>query len=138
MKFPDNFFDYVICLGALEHFLDMEEGVKEMVRVGKENALFCIVVPNINFLFWKIKGSKGTEQQDINENLLSLHQWKISLQKEGLEILKIYQDKWFMKKTKIFSSLNPLGMIKRVIYKLVWLFLPLNYTYQFIFILRKK
>lgn len=107
----------------------MEEGVKEMVRVGKENTLFCIVVPNINFLFWKIKGSKGTEQQDINENLLSLHQWKISLQKEGLEILKIYQDKWFMKKNKIFSSLNPLGMIKRVIYKLVWLFLPLNYTY---------
>ncbi len=138
LKFPDNFFDYVVCLGALEHFLDMEKGVKEMVRVGQDNALFCILVPNINFLFWKMRGSKGTKQQDINENLLSLQQWKDILTKEGLEILKIYQDKWFMKKSKIFSSLNPLEIIKRIIYKLMWFFLPLNYTYQFIFILIKR
>jgi SAM-dependent methyltransferase len=138
LKFPDNFFDYVTCIGSLEHFLDMEKGVKEMVRVAKDDALFCVVVPNINFLLWKIRGTKGTEQQDINENLLSLEQWKSIFIKEGLEILKIYQDKWLMKKTNIFSSLNPLGIVKRTIYKLMWIFLPLNYTFQFIFILRKR
>jgi len=119
IKFPDKFFDYITCLGALEHFLDIEKGVKEMVRVGKDGALFCIVVPNINFLFWKIRGSKGTKQQDINENLLLLKQWKEIFIKEGLEILKIDQDKYFMKKIKIFSSINPLGIIKRGTYKLV-------------------
>lgn len=137
LKFPDNFFDYVTCLGALEHFLNIEKGVREMGRVAKNGALFCIVVPNINFLFWKIKGRKGTKQQDINENLLSLKQWKNIFIKEGYEILKIYQDRWFMKKTNIFSSANPLGIVKRAIYKLVWIFLPLNYTYQFIFVLKK-
>jgi len=138
LKYPDKFFDYVTCLGALEHFLDMAKGVKEMVRSGKDDALFCIVVPNINYLYWKIRGTKGTEQQDINENLLSLKQWKDLFIQEELEILKIYQDRWFMKNINIFSSINPLGIVKRIIYKLVWTFLPLNYTYQFIFILRKR
>lgn len=138
LKLPDKFFDYVTCLGSLEHFLDMKKGVKEMVRVGKDDGLFCIGVPNINFLFWKIRGAKGTEQQDINENLLSLELWKNLFTQEGLEISKIYHDRWFMKKINIFSSTNPLGIAKRIIYKLAWIFLPLNYTYQFIFILRKK
>ena len=138
LKFPDNFFDYVTCIGSLEHFLDMEKGVKEMLRVAKNGALLYIVVPNINFLFWKIRGTKGTEQQDINENLLSLKQWKNIFMKEGFKILKIHQDKWFMKKISIFSSTNPLGIIKRTILKIVWIFLPLYFTYQFIFILIKR
>ena len=66
LKFPDNFFDYVTCLGALEHFLSVENGIREMVRVAKNGALLCVVVPNIDYLFWKFKKGKGTEQQDIN------------------------------------------------------------------------
>jgi len=125
LNFSDKFFDYVTCLGSLEHFLDIEKGIKEVIRVSKNEALFCIMVPNINFLLWKIRRAKGTEQQDINENLLSLKQWKNLFIQEGLEILKIYQDRWLMKRTNIF-------------FKLVWAVLPLNYTYQFIFILRKR
>lgn len=138
LKFPDNFFDYVTCIGVLEHFLDIERGIKEMKRVVKNNGILCVVVPNINFLYWKIKKKKGTEQQDINEILLSQDQWKNKFIKEELEILKIYQDRWFLKEAKIFSSFNLLEIIKKAIYKLVWIFLPLNYTYQFIFILKKR
>lgn len=138
LKFPDNFFDYITCIGALEHFLDIKKGVKEMVRTGKDDALFCIVVPNVNYLLWKLKGVKGTQQQEINERLLSLKHWKQLFIEEGLEIRKIHQDKWFLRKTVIFSSTNPLGIIKRTIHKLVWIFLPLNYTYQFIFLFGKK
>jgi len=113
----------------------MEKGIKEMIRVAKKNALFCIVVPNVNYLFWKISGSKGTKQQEIIENLLSLNQWKYFFIKQGLEIQNIYQDRWFMKKN-IFQSINPLRIIKNTIYKLIWIFLPLYYAYQFIFILK--
>ncbi len=138
LKFAANFFDYVTGIGSLEHFLDIEQGVKEMVRVGKDDGLFCIVVPNINFFYWKITGRKGTEQKDINENLLSMRQWENLFIQEGLEILKIYGDRWFMRTTNIFSSINPLGILKRIAYKLAWIFCPLSYTYQFIFILRKR
>jgi SAM-dependent methyltransferase len=138
LKYSDNYFDYVTCLGALEHFLDIDKGIKQMVRVAKDDALFCIVVPNINFLFWKIKGSSGTKQQDINENLMSLNQWKEKFTENNLKIVKIYQDKWFMNRPNIVFSDNLVGTIKRSIYKLGWILLPLRYTYQFIFIMKKN
>jgi len=138
LKFDDNTFDYITCLGALEHFLDMNKGIEEMKRVSKEDAIFCIMVPNSKFIFWKISGNPGTAQQEVNENLLSLSQWKNIFINSRFQILNIYQDRWFMKNIRIFSSLNPLGIISRMIHKLIWIFLPLKYTYQFIFILKKK
>jgi len=138
LNLANNTFDYIVCLGSLEHFWDMNKGLQEMKRVAKEDAIFCIMVPNFDYIFWKISGKFGTEQQNINENLLSLRQWKNIFNKEGFEILKIYQDKWIMKETNIFSSANPIKIVKNVVYKLIWVFLPLDYTYQFIFILKKR
>jgi len=96
------------------------------------------MVPNVNYIFWKISGQLGTEQQNVSETLLSLKQWKNIFDKEGFKMLKIYQDKWFMKTINIFSSTDPIETLKRVARKLIWAFLPLNYAYQFIFILEKK
>ncbi len=138
LKFEDNTFDYVTCLGALEHFLDMKQGLQQIKRVAKDNAMFCIMVPNSNYFFYKINGKCGTNQQDINEHLASLKQWKKIFKENGFEILKIYQDKWKMKQIDIFSSSNLLQALRRLLYKVWWIFLPLKYTYQFIFILRKK
>ena len=64
--------DFVTCLGSLEHFLDVGRGLREMLRVAKPGAQFCIMVPNRNFAGWKLMGQQGTAQQDINERLLSL------------------------------------------------------------------
>ncbi|ENO12279.1 methylase involved in ubiquinone/menaquinone biosynthesis [Thermoplasmatales archaeon SCGC AB-539-C06] len=138
LKFEDNAFDYITCLGSLEHFLDMKKAIKEMKSVAKDNALFCIMVPNSNYFQWKISGKPGTNQQDINENLLSLKQWKTFFIEEKFEILNIYQDKWFMKKINIFSSKNLIKIIKKIINKLAWFFCPLSCTYQFVFILKKR
>ena len=38
-------FDFVSCLGSLEHFLDMGLGLEEMKRVAKPSGRFCIMVP---------------------------------------------------------------------------------------------
>jgi len=138
LNFANNTFDYIVCLGSLEHFLDMNKGLQEMKRVSKEDTVFCIMVPNSNYIFWKISGKFGTEQRDINENLLSLRQLQIIFNKEGFQILKIYQDKWLMREINIFSSINPIKIMKKVVYKLIWAFLPLDYTYQLIFILKKR
>jgi len=51
LPFRDNTFDYITCLGSLEHFLDMNKSLQEMRRVAKEDAIFCIMVPNSNFIF---------------------------------------------------------------------------------------
>lgn len=136
LEFSDNFFDYVTCLGVLEHFSDMEKGLQEMKRVAKPGASLCIMVPNSNFLYWKLKGASGTDQADINERLLSLHAWKKFFAQSGLEIVKIHKDKWF-KEANSFGAKPKQNFLRNIAGKIICFLLPLKYTYQFIFILRK-
>lgn len=138
IPFPDGKFDYVCCIGALEHFLSIRGGLQEMKRVTKKDARFCIVVPNRNYLFWKFKKEKGTEQLDINEHLLSLDEWKNIFKDEGLKISNIYQDKWLSKKISIFNSANLLKVARNAFVKSLGLLIPLPFAYQFIFTLEKK
>ncbi|MCX6818624.1 MAG: class I SAM-dependent methyltransferase, partial [Candidatus Aenigmarchaeota archaeon] len=56
LPYKDNFFDYVICLGSLEHFINMEKGLSEMRRVMKPNAIANILVPNSDYLIFKFIG----------------------------------------------------------------------------------
>jgi len=138
LDYGDSEFDYVTCIGALEHFLDMRKGFREMLRVARPGGRLCIVVPNSNFLYWKLRGDKGTEQHDINENLMSLTEWHDFFKKENLEVLRVHQDRWLMKKARVFSNWNPFGVTKRTVQKLVWALLPLGMTYQFVFVMRKQ
>jgi SAM-dependent methyltransferase len=138
LKFPDGLFDYVTCIGSLEHFLDMDKGLGEMKRVSKPDALLCITVPNSNFLYWRVSGKHGTEQQDINEHLMSLSEWKDFFSRSGLDVVRIRQDRWPMKKIRPFATLNPLRIVRDLAFKLVWSVLPLRSAYQFIFILKKR
>jgi SAM-dependent methyltransferase len=138
LKFPDGLFDYVTCIGSLEHFLDMEKGLGEMKRVSKPDALLCITVPNSNFLYWRVSGKRGTEQQDINEHLMSLSEWKDLFSRNGLEVVRIRQDRWPMKKIRPFATPNPLRIVRDLAFKLVWSVLPLKSAYQFIFVLKKR
>src|SRR3989344_769736 len=141
LPFEDNFFDHVACIGVLEHFMDIEKGIKEMKRVIKPGGTLLILVPNINFIYWKFQKSKGTEQKDISEALMSLEQWRDKFIKEGLEVIKIDKDDWFSKEPIVFTPFSLpvlLRGIKRMIYKVIWVFVPLRYTYQFIYILKKN
>ena len=45
LPFETGQFDIISCLGALEHFLAPTISLREMVRVGKGNARFLILVP---------------------------------------------------------------------------------------------
>jgi len=51
LPFEDNHFAYVTSLGTIEHYLNPEKGLKEILRVAKPQAKICIVLPNYYFLF---------------------------------------------------------------------------------------
>jgi len=138
LQFPEGMFDYVTCIGSLEHFLDMNRGLEEMKRVSRPDALFCITVPNSNFLYWRVSGKHGTEQQDINEHLMSLSEWKDLFSANGLQVVRVRQDRWPMRKIRPFASANPFRVVRDLAFKLVWAALPLGSAYQFIFVLRKR
>jgi 2-polyprenyl-3-methyl-5-hydroxy-6-metoxy-1,4-benzoquinol methylase len=121
-----SFFDYITCIGTLEHLFDIEQGIREMKRVAKDSAKFCIVVPNSNFLVWKFKKYKGTEQPQ--EKLLSMKEWESILTQNGFKIIDIKKDR---------GPLTSSNKLKNFIFRILTRCLSLNQTYQIIFICKK-
>lgn len=138
IPFPDGFFDYVTCIGSLEHFVDMDKSLTEMIRVMKDNARLCVSVPNSNFIYWRIFGNSGTPQKEMIERLMSFHEWQDLFENNGFEIVGVYQDKWHSRKLKVWESANPVKIIEKLFLKFAWWVLPLRWTYHFVFLLRKK
>ncbi len=143
LPFPDGLFDYLTCLGSLEHFLEIEAGLKEMMRVCKAGAGVCIMVPNSFYLFDIIGVLKtgysrsGTFQPQ--ETLATLGEWKDLLEEHGLTVIEIHRDKEPIDTSwrNVFRDLYPMRIINRFIEKLLQFLMPLSFGYQFIFICRK-
>jgi len=133
LKFKDGYFDYVISLGAVEHHTDLNKCVLEISRVLKKKGKALILVPNLNFILWLFKKNKGTEQRDCVEHLLNLYEWKRLFIKNSFSVRSIRKDH--------FVSYDHVSIVSKIKYKLLNLlliFVPLKYTYQFIFVLVKN
>jgi len=75
----------------------------------------------------------------LNERLLSLEDWTELFVSAGFDVEAVHQDRWwFMNKDPIFGSPNPLRWLRMILRRIKWLILPLRYTYQFVFILKKS
>ncbi len=112
LPFKSNFFDYAVCLGSLEHFIDLKKSLSEIKRILKKNGKINIYVPNSDFILFKF--NKATAFQP-NERLASIEEWK-KLLSEYFSVEKIYK-----------YTESPLGR-----------FLPKKYTYSFSFICSNK
>ncbi len=51
IKYPSNFFDFIICSEVLEHLDDDRKALAELKRILKPNGSLIITVPNYNFPF---------------------------------------------------------------------------------------
>lgn len=129
MGFKDATFDYVTCVGTLEHFLDIDKGLREIQRISNDDAEFMIVVPNRDSYTWAFRSVKGTEQREIKEHLYTLSGWKERFERNGFEIKRVHRDIW-----PVYHRLKLKWITKWVLRKLV----PLRYTYQFVFISTKS
>jgi len=138
LAFRNATFDYVSCLGSLEHFLDMGRGVQEMLRVAKPDARFCIMVPNENFIGWKVLGHQGTAQQDINEHLFSLSAWRRFFESQKLEIVQVVPDRWHSIRWRKVSGGSPVRFLSGPLLEVAWRLIPLAWQYQFVFLLRRS
>ena len=138
LAFRTGTFDYVTCLGSLEHFLNMGQGVQEMMRVAKPTAAFCIMVPNENFIGWKLLGHQGTAQQDINEHLLPLGAWRRFFDEQGLEIERVVADRWHAVRWRKMRGGGASRLISGPLLEAAWRLVPLAWQYQFVFLLRRR
>lgn len=140
LPFEDASFDFVSCLGSLEHFLDMGRGLEEMKRVAKADARFCIMVPNQDFIGWKVLGHQGTAQQDINEHLLPLTAWRRLFDQHQLSVVRVVPDFWHAIRWRAPDG-GKRGIARFVTgpaLEVAWRLVPLRWQYQFVFVLAKR
>ena len=135
LAFEDHSFDYIACLGSLEHFLDMGQGLEEMKRVAQPAARFCIMVPNQDFIGWKVMGHQGTAQQDINEHLLPLAGWRQLFERHGLAVRRVVPDRWHAIRWRSGDGGSASRSVTGPVIEAAWRLIPLRWQYQFVFVL---
>jgi ubiquinone/menaquinone biosynthesis C-methylase UbiE len=129
LPFADRQFDFISCLGALEHFLDPEASLKEMVRVAKHDAYFLLLVPNADFLPSRFGLYSGTLQAVFKEEARSLHEWQRLFQSAGLRVQARWKDLHILSPTWILRG-RCYRWPLRAVQALALPFWPLNWQYQ--------
>lgn len=136
MVFADGCFDVVTNIGGLEHVPNMLHALKEMTRICADDGRLCIVVPNINFFWYKVLRREGTQQRVMEEHLLSLMEWQDLIRRAGLQIVRVEADPGPNVNRKqgikifLWSVLRQLALTTTKV-------MPINFTYQFVFICTK-
>lgn len=139
LKFESNFFDYVTCHGSLEHVPNMDKAVEEMVRVGKENCKYFILVPNEKYIM-ELLGYKPAEDRLVEimqplDQMKSKQNWIKFLNKNGLKVDNIIIDNNHFLSPE--SSSKKHHLVKKIIRPFVSL-IPSAYCYQLGFICSKN
>ncbi len=94
LPYISHSFDIVICLGSLEHFLNVQKALGEMRRVVRHDGWIFVMVPN---LFWYKDvisvlrtGNIGHRNQRY-EFFATPSEWKETVSKAGLKIEKCWK-----------------------------------------------
>lgn len=90
LPFADASFDYVTCIGSLEHFLDMQAGVAEMRRVLRLDGTACILLPNtyglLNNVYKALKTGMSTIDEQPLQRYAARREWELLLEAGGLRV----------------------------------------------------
>lgn len=131
LPYEDNFFDYITCLGSLEHFENQSGVVREIYRVAKKFCRIYFLVPNDDYILHKL-GYETDFQPVVNRH--SLAGYRNLLTKGGLMIECVLRDNSHL--SNLTESSSPLKLfLKLIVYPLVGL-IPLRLSYSFIFLCR--
>jgi ubiquinone/menaquinone biosynthesis C-methylase UbiE len=135
LPYPDNYFDYISCIGSLERMLNLERVLQEKQRVAKQDASFCFMVRNSRNFTWRIKEFFKLKNNNGHQTAKDLDQWIEIFEQFGFEIKGIFPDQWILHRiVQIFSfgiiSPSPKRKFPRL--------LPLSLSHEFIFILKNN
>jgi len=137
LPFRAGVFDYLACMGTLEHHLDMAAALREFARVTAPDARLVLMVPNRHFLGYAPLKQKGTAQQAIKETLLSQGEWRALFEDAGLIAQHIGIDDWFLRAPLDFSR-GFANLVRQLLRKIALAFSPFDRTYAFVFVCKKQ
>lgn len=135
VPFGEDYFDFVTCLGSLEHYLNPQEGIKEISRILKKDGRACIVLPNIWYWFdclqGMVRGVSHNHAQEL-ERFYSKEEAYCLLEDNGLKIIKAfgYSKKLSLKLRFKFFEIIYNNLVRHLI--------PINASYSFVFVCQKE
>jgi len=131
--------DFVTILGSLEHFDDMERGVREVVRILKRKGRACFTVPNTFGLRWNANVAWKTGDIDDDGQPIQRYgtrdQWASLLESNGLKVNQVlgYEHELAWPRTRrdlIHYATHPSRLIRLFLVRMI----PVNMAGQFVFL----
>lgn len=140
LPFPEGSFDWVTCIGSLEHYVNPDIGASEIARVLKREGRSCILLPNAYSLFGNIRhvlqrGEVFDDGQPIQRYGTRVS-WSRLLERNGLSVEKVVKYELFPPSTYMDLAWF-LGRPTKLLHLLFSLFLPLDMACCFVFICKK-
>lgn len=87
-------FDYITNLGSLEHYEDIPQGIREMVRVARPGAKLAILLPNSYYLadiVWQVlRTGYGPSHRQLLERFATIGEWRDMLEEGGVEVSEVH------------------------------------------------
>lgn len=137
LPFKDSFFDYVVCLGSLEHFPDKVAALHQIHRVLKGGGRAYMFLPNSYFLghiYMVFKTGLPPDEagQEFSEDFNTKFGWKKLLEENSFRVISI------QKFNTIWAS-EKVSQITKYIYNfIVKPFIPFNLSYAFGYLCAKN
>lgn len=95
LPFQNASFDYVTCIGSLEHFLDMRSGIREMARVLRPDGRALILVPNTYSILGNVYQAWKTGMSTVDYQPLQRYaaraEWAMLLEANGLQVCNTFK-----------------------------------------------
>jgi ubiquinone/menaquinone biosynthesis C-methylase UbiE len=141
LPFADGQFEYVINLGSLEHFEDMQHGAREMLRVLHPRGTCLVLVPNTfgmlgTIMYARFNGDIVDDGQPLQRYATRV-QWQQLLERTGFEVMRVIGYEFPPPETAAdwwrFAR-NPRGLL---IPTLIWPFIPVNLASNLVFFCRR-
>jgi len=136
LPYADNSFDCVTCIGSLERMIHRDVVLREMHRVARAGARFCLMVRNSRTLKWKLHAELlGRRNVRGHQDAAGLEQWSELFDRIGFDVERVLPDQWFAQRFRRALGISWEAQEGRIASSYL---LPLRYANEFIFVMRKR
>ena len=139
LPFPDAAFDYVTNLGSLEHYRDMDLGLREMARVLKPDGAACFILPN-GFWLGDVLEVWGRGECSSGSQIIERHGtrkgWQQLLEAQGFVVHRVLR---YNRPYPLFAgSTWKVKSVRKFLWRRLFNALtPFNLSLEFIYLCRK-
>jgi len=116
LPYPDGAFHAVLNLGNLEHFVDLEGGVREMSRVLSPTGRAFVLLPNLYYsgALWRVvRTGYGPDHHQPIDRFATRSEWRDVLEAGGLRVRR----DWPYHKGKWWKRLLPANLAWHFVYE---------------------